>query len=57
MAANGQEIYDINDAGHVTTGGGVTDLQVAAAVGLVSFLVEVGNGLSSRWAVCSRRGV
>ena len=47
MAAKSQTIYDISDAGLVTTGGGMTDLQVAAAAGLGSFLGEVGSGLSS----------
>ena len=44
-----EEIYDISDAGFVSTGSGMTDLQVAAAAGLGSFLDEVGSGLSSRY--------
>ena len=44
-----EEIYDISDAGLVSTGSGMTDLQVAAAAGLGSFLDEVGSGLSSRY--------
>ena len=42
-----EEIYDISDAGLVSTGSGMTDLQVAAAAGLGSFLNEVGSGRSS----------
>ena len=48
MAAKSQTTYDISDTGLVTAGGGMTDLQVAAAAGLGSFLDEVGIGLSSR---------
>ena len=44
-----KEIYDISDAGLVSTGGGMSDLQVAAAAGLATFLDEVGTGLSSRY--------
>ena len=49
MEAKSRTIYDISDAGLVTTGGGKSDLQVAAAAGLGSFLDEVGSGLSSRY--------
>lgn len=48
MAATRQKIYDVSDVGLVATGGGKTDLQVAAAAGLGTFLGEVGSGLSSR---------
>ena len=48
-AKSNEEIYDISDAGLVSTSGGMTDLQVAAAAGLGSFLDEVGSGLSSRY--------
>ena len=48
-AKSQQEIYDISDAGLVSTGGGMSNLQVAAAAGLGSFLDAVGSGLSSRY--------
>ena len=48
-AKSQEEIYDISDAGLVSTGGGMSDLQVAAAAGLATFLDEVGSGLSSRY--------
>ena len=34
VAKSYEEIYDIRDAGLVSTGSGMTDLQVAAAAGL-----------------------
>ena len=49
MVAKSQEIDDISDAELVTTGSGMSDLQVAASAGLESFLDEVGSGLSSRY--------
>ena len=43
------EIYGISDTWLVSTGSGMADLQVAAVVGLGSFLDEVRNGRSSRY--------